>query len=110
MRAVFLVLFSREIISYKLKRSFGVSEHGQLQCGISQILIDDAKRRWEINDWDVYDSGKIGFFSSKCKKKVHHINVFKIHAKKACNTGPVYRSCIKTFKLEAQKMKDRLLI
>ena len=62
MRAVFLVLFNREIISYKVKRSFGLSEHGQLQCGISQILVDDAKRRWEINDWDVYGSGKIGFF------------------------------------------------
>ena len=49
MRAVFLVLFNREILSYKVKRSFGVSDHGQFQCGISQMLIDDAQWRWENN-------------------------------------------------------------
>ena len=60
MRAVFLVLLNREIISYKVKRSFGVYDfwnnlnYKQFQCGISQKLTDDANWKREHN-WVFYD-------------------------------------------------------
>ena len=57
MRAILLVFFNREIISYKVKRSFEGSglKNQQLQCGISQILFE------ETNLWPDYEEfdGKI---------------------------------------------------
>ena len=60
MRAIFLIFFKREIISYKVKRSFEGSglNNAQFQCGISQILFE------ETNLWPDYEEfdGKISIF------------------------------------------------
>ena len=62
MRAIFLIFFKREIISYKVKRSFEGSglNNAQFQCGISEILFE------ETNLWPDYEEfdGKISILSS----------------------------------------------
>ena len=62
MRAIFLIFFKREIISYKVKRSFEGSglNNAQFQCGISQILFE------ETNLWPDYEEfdGKISILSA----------------------------------------------
>ena len=62
MRAIFLIFLKREIISYKVKRSFEGSglNNAQFQCGISEILFE------ETNLWPDYEEfdGKISILSA----------------------------------------------